>query len=120
MACARRSWRDNEIFKEVNLKRIFFFQSILLSAAIILTACAPAATPPPRTQSAPTRAPTLVAAPRATATLAPPPTPGAFIPPTTCVANEFDSKCAYAQTHMLAVTIGTRVAGSPSGIRAGD
>lgn len=93
--------------------RTLFFTILLIG----LIACAPAATPAPP-------APTLTSAPRivtpsaALTTVAP--TLGAQTAPLTCATNDFDSKCAVAQNQMLAVTIGTRVAGTPSGDRAGD
>jgi len=92
-------------------KRILFFIAIILA----LTACAPAATPAPPTQTIAPRVPTTVAT-----TAAPAPTQGAFVAPASCALNDFDSQCAYAQNQMLAVTIGVRVAGSPNGTRAGD
>lgn len=95
-----------------NFSRAISFH--LLFFAIGIAACAPTTT---RTL------PTLTIAPR-TPTLAPTTAPalaqGAFVAPTSCAQADFDSQCAYAQNQMLAVTLGIRVAGSPSGTRAGD
>ncbi len=89
----------------------------LLFSTLVLTlvACAPPATPLAPTQTITPR----IATPSATLTTAAP-TLGAQVSPLSCALNEFDSKCAYAQNQMLAVTIGTRVAGTQSGDRAGD
>lgn len=92
--------------------------SILIFLATAATACAPAAIPTPATQTSAPRPPTAVATPAPI--IAPAPTQGVFVPPSSCALNDFDSQCAYAQNQMLAVTIGTRVAGSPNGTRAGD
>jgi aminopeptidase YwaD len=92
--------------------RTLLFSSLLL----ILIACSPAATPLTPTQTISPRIPT----PSATLTTAAPTPLGAEASPLSCSPSEFDSKCAYAQEQMLAVTIGTRVAGTPSGDRAGD
>lgn len=92
--------------------RRMFFSTLLLT---LIIACAPVAPPAP---------PTLTTAPRvatpATSFTAVAPTLGAQSSQLACATNEFDSKCAYAQNQMLAVTIGSRVAGTPNGDRAGD
>lgn len=91
------------------------FAALLLIIATSVAACSPVATPVPPTRTIAPRTPTALAATPVAA-----PTQGAFIAPTSCAANDFDSQCAYAQNQMLAVTLGVRVAGSPSGTRAGD
>lgn len=94
-----------------NFIRTFIFSILLLT----LIACAPAATAPAPTQTSAPR----VATPSAALTTVAPPL-GALSGPLNCAPNDFDSKCAYEQNQMLAVTLGTRVAGTPNGDRAGD
>jgi aminopeptidase YwaD len=91
--------------------RTLLFSSLLLT----LIACAPAAAPLGTTQTSAPR----TAAPSATLTTAAP-SLDAQLGPLSCALNEFDSKCAYAQNQMLAITIGTRVAGTPNSDRAAD
>ncbi len=90
----------------------------LFSFVLLLTliACAPAATP---AAPAPALTNARIATPSAAFTTVAP-NLGAQASPLSCAPTEFDSKCAYAQNQMLANTLGTRVAGTPGGDRAGD
>ncbi|MBI3537989.1 MAG: M28 family peptidase [Chloroflexi bacterium] len=72
---------------------------IFISLVISISACAAPATLAPAATSAPTLAPTIAVAP---------------------AASDFDAARAYEYNRALAVTIGTRVAGTESGIKAGD
>ena len=103
--------------------------SMIFAALFVLAACAPSAptaTPTIVPTLAPTLTPTLV--PTLTPTISPTSTPTATptstptsAAPTRSLANaEFDASRALEHVRMLAVTIGTRVAGSDNGARAGD
>ena len=103
--------------------------SMIFATLFILAACAlsvPTATPTIVPTLAPTLTPTLAAT--LTPTLAPTLTPTStptFTPtsaaPTHSIANgEFDASRAMEHNGMLAVTMGTRVAGSDNATRAGD
>ena len=103
--------------------------SMIFATLFILAACAlsvPTATPTIVPTLAPTLTPTLAAT--LTPTLAPTLTPTStptFTPtsaaPTHSIANgEFDASRAMEHNRMLAVTMGTRVAGSDNATRAGD
>ena len=93
----------------------------VFSVIVACTPNAPIVTPTIAPTFTPTFTPTIV--PTATPTVAPtiPPTSTPTATPTiTPFSSEFDANRAMEHARMLAVTIGTRVAGSENDARAGD
>jgi len=103
--------------------------SMIFATLFILPACAPSvptATPTIVPTLAPTLTPMLAPtlAPTLTPTISPTSmptfTPTSAAPPRSVANHEFDASRAMEHNRVLAVTIGTRVAGSDNATRAGD